>query len=250
MTLDGKFARLGAQNAPVLQSASARPTECCLSSAAHIQNSNAKAAVFSIFEKKNSSTQWSCTVCTLSNVDRKVCAACGASCPKVPGVVETALSTGHSLLPEPVGVPCVAFSGSFAVSKNTQRVYVFSDPFGVDLIGTFTQSQLDEDDWSCALPSHVHGAVSGFASEFFSLRAIQQRQLSDCVLKLPLSAHVKMLIDAESSRPLSFVRHSTISPFHRNEEKNKGDACGMCGTELTPGCAVAGYFCSGSCKDE
>jgi hypothetical protein len=125
---------------------------------------------------------------------------------------------------------------------------VFSDPLGASLIGTITQSQLDNDEMSNSFSSHTGLAriVSCFVSDFFSLRAIQQRQLSDCIITLPLSARVNGLVDAERCRSSSTIRHSATLPFDHNRDA----ACGMCGKAFAALCPVSGRFCSGACKDE
>jgi hypothetical protein len=132
------------------------------------------------------------------------------------------------------------------VSKNTQRVFVFSDPHGKTLIGTITQPELDDDAATHAFSPDVFRAVSGFLSDFCSLRPVQQRQLSDRILRLPLSAHVNQLLEQERCRSSSTMRHSTSLPFQQH-----GDgACGMCGKRFDASGAVAGRFCSGTCKIE
>jgi hypothetical protein len=238
--LDGKTARLGAQPSATLSRAEVQPE----SPPAVSDGVTSKAAIFSIFDRKlvEPRRQWTCSTCTLHNIGGRICVACGASCPACPAPSKT-VSVDCSL-PSPSHT--MAFSGSFAVSKNTQRVYVFSDPHGAILIGTITQSQLDNDETSNSFSSSTYRIVSCFVSEFFSLRAIQQRQLSDCIITLPLSARVNELAAAERCRSSSTIRHSTALPFGRN-----GDAsCGMCGKAFAASCPVGGRFCSGTCKDE
>jgi hypothetical protein len=243
--LDGKTARLGAQPAPALSCSENLPANVAVSSDAP----TSKAAVFSIFDRKpvESQNQWSCLSCTLVNVARKSCAACGATCPVSPAPSRTASFVGGCGQPETTNTKrnTLSFSGSFSVSKNTQRVYVFSDPDGVHLIGTITQSQLDNDDVSESFALDTFRTISCFVSEFFALRAIQQRQLSDCNIRLPLCARVNELADAERCRPSSTIRHSTHFP-----NQNGDAACGMCGKGFTAICPIAGRFCSGACKAE
>jgi hypothetical protein len=240
--LDGKTVRLGAQPSPTLSH-----TDKPLENTPGSDVSTVKSAVFSIFDRKpiEKQHQWTCSSCTLRNIGRKICAACGSPCPVDPTPSPTvSLVDDHR---EPARV--VSFNGSFSVSKNTQRVFVFSDPHGVHLIGTTTQSQIDHDDASNSFPLDTFHIVSCFVSDFFSLRAIQQRQLSDCIIRLPLSAHINELADAERCRSSSTIRHSTNLPFQHTGDAACG-ACGMCGKGLTIFPPIAGRFCSGACKAE
>jgi hypothetical protein len=251
LALDGKTAKLGAQHAATLSHAidNAVTDNSTAQSCAAVDNSTGtatpqKAAVFSIFDRKRTDSRqpWPCPSCTLLNVARSICAACGASCPKVPGISKTPPGSSDRDCHLPAQADCGAFCGSFSVSKNTQRLYVFGE--NGDLIGTITPSQLEDDDASHVFPQYMYHAVTGFLTDFCALRPVQQRQLSDCILKPPLSARVNELLEAERCRSSSTNRHSTILPFERN-----GDVCGMCGKGFDIS-AIDGRFCSGSCKKE
>ena len=172
--------RLGANHAPTLSSSAENFSENHPPSSSSIDGATVtpKAVVFSIFDKKHVETRWTCGTCTLLNTGRQICAACGSSCPKPKTANSVSLIDDCKVSARTVE-SCVAFAGSFAVSKNTQRVYVFSDSRGVNLIGTITQSQLDDNEASSLFPPDIFRVVSGFFSDFFALRAIQQRQLSD-----------------------------------------------------------------------
>jgi hypothetical protein len=251
LALDGKTAKLGAHHAATLSdtagdSSQVQPSASASANASTPQSS----AVFSIFDKKPAETRlrWSCPTCTLLNIGRTICAACGSSCPKLSAVSKTLACNDNRNQPDPASdskPESSAFSGSFAVSKNTQRVFVFSDPHGKTLIGTVTQPELDDDAATHAFSPDVFRAVSGFFSDFCSLRPVQQRQLSDRILRLPLSAHVNQLLEQERCRSSSTMRHSTSLPFQHGD-----GACGMCGKRFDASGAVAGRFCSGACKTE
>lgn len=252
LALDGKTAKLGAHHAATLVDTAGSSSEVQPPASASLEPSTPQTpAVFSIFDKKPAETRlrWSCSTCTLLNIGRSICAACGSSCPKVPAVSKTLACSDDRNHPDCTAESereSSAFSGSFAVSKNTQRVFVFSDTHGQTLIGTVTQPELDDDAAPHGFTRDIFRIVSGFMSEFFSLRPVQQRQLSDCILTLPLSARVNELLEQERCRSSSIIRHSASLPF----QQHGGGVCGMCGKQCDASGAVAGCFCSGVCKTE
>ena len=206
--LDGHQMRLGANHAPTLSCSAENVSENL--PPASSTDGTPKAAVFSIFDKKHIEARWVCAACTCENTGL-ICVACGSSCPK-PKSAKTASLMDDCKMSARAGDSCsVAFSGAFAVSKNTKRVYVFEDPLGVNLMGTITQSQLDDDGASCVFPPHIFRVISGFLSEFFDLRAVQQRQLSD---RRPLAINKTTAISLSSITNALARILSNLSPQH------------------------------------